>query len=53
MSDKAIFACKFCDKTFGKNFTLRRHVRVSHKDSELPTVPIGRPKTRKVCMFII
>ena len=49
MSDKATFVCQFCDKTFGKNFTLRRHVRLSHKDCELPTVPRGRRrKTLKV-----
>jgi len=41
MSDKR-FVCEVCSKVYNANFTLRRHVRKDHPNSELPTVRQGR-----------
>ncbi|KAB8252850.1 hypothetical protein BDV35DRAFT_403471 [Aspergillus flavus] len=38
--------CPFCDKTFGRNDTLRQHVRTHHKNKEIP-----RGRAARACSY--
>lgn len=36
VSDTEPYACRYCERVFKHNFTLRRHVKQSHNGCELP-----------------